>query len=443
MPLPTLLFDVGFNTSPTTGLYLHLDDTVRGRLDTNTLAPDVFFTDISAKVHGFSTQRTSNRVAGPVLRFEAGSLSADLNNTDRSLDPSVGQTDPQYAAGYTAGGYVTGSAVVAGVTAVTPMRAVRVRATWGGVTYPLWRGFADSWLPGYIKGDTYASVALTATDGFKVLGNNTRPAGTAVGLSELSGARIRRILDSASWPAADRLVDAGQSTLQATTLDGDALSETQLVSDTEVGAFYIDGSGRAVFRDRYAIYRDARSNTSQAVFGDDSAGIELRYVDIQPSFDDEQMVNQTLITIANGSNQQISQDATSVSQYLYHSHERSDLLMQADTVAADYGRYIVYMSKDPEYRFDSLGINPLADPVDLFPQVLGREVGDRITVRRRPPGGGSLIERDVFIVGINHDVDFRVGTWMTTWQLQSASRFAFLTLDHATLGKLDSNALTF
>ena len=443
MPLPTLLFDVGFNTSPTTGLYLHLDDTVRGRLDTNTLAPDVFFTDISSKVHGFSTTRTSNRVAGPVLRFESGGLSADLNNTDRSLDPSVGQTVPLYADGYTAGGYVTGSPVTSGVTAVTPMRAVRVRATWAGVTYNLWRGFADSWLPGYIKGDAYSSVALTATDGFKVLGNNTRPAGAAVGLSELSGARIGRILDSASWPATDRIVNAGQTTLQATTLEGDALSEAQLVSDTEVGAFYIDGSGRVVFRDRQAMFRDARSNTSQAIFGDNLAAGELAYVDIQPSYDDEQMVNQALITRANGSAQQVSQDATSINQYLYHGHERSDLLMQADTVAKDYGQYIVYMSKDPEYRFDSLGINPLADPTNLFPQVLGRDIGDRITVRRRPPGGGSVIERDVFIVGISHDVDFRSGTWMTSWQLQSATRFAFLTLDHATLGKLDQNALTF
>jgi hypothetical protein len=63
-------------------------------------------------------------------------------------------------------------------------------------------------------------------------------------------------------------------------------------------------------------------------------------------------------------------------------------------------------------------------------------------VRRRPPGGG-LIERDVFIAGISHDVDGRAGTWMTTWQLASASKFAFLTLNHATLGKLDQNALAF
>jgi hypothetical protein len=442
MPLPTLIFEVGFNTSPTTGLYLHLDDTARGKLDTNTLAPDVFFTDVSSFVHGFSTTRTSNRVAGPVLRYEAGGLTADLNNTDRRFDPSGIGSVPQYAAGYTAGGYVTGSTAGSGVTSVTPMRAVRVRATWAGVTYSVWRGFADSWLPGYIKGDSYANVTLDATDGFKVLGNNSRPAGTAVGVGELSGARINRILDSASWPAADRVIDAGQSTLQATTLECDALSEAQLVSDTEVGGFHIDSSGRATFRDRNAIFRDTRSNTSQAIFGDNLT-TELPYFGIQPSYDDEQLVNYARITRANGGVEQVSQDATSMNNYLTHSHEASDLLMQADTVAKDYGSYVVYMSKDPEYRFESLTINPLTDPTNLFPQVLGRRIGDRITVRRRPPGGGSLIERDVFIVGVNHDVDFRAATWITTWQLQSATRFSFMILDNPTLGKLDQNALTF
>lgn len=441
MPLPTLLFDVGFNTSPTTGLSLHWSDVARGIWDTNTWASDIFFTDVSSFVHGFSTTRTSNRVAGPVLRYEAGGLTADLNNTDRRFDPSGAGTVPQFAAGFT-GGFVTGSSIGSGVTAVTPNRVVRVRATWAGITYNVWRGFADEWLPGYVKGDSYANVTLTATDGFKVFGKNSRPAGTAVGVGELSGTRIRRVLDSASWPAADRIIDVGQTLLQSTTLEGDALSEAQLVSDTEVGAFYIDAAGRAVFRDRFAPLRDARSNTSQAVFGDNLT-TELPYVGIEPSADDEQLVNQARITRANGGVEQVSQDATSRQQNWTHSHEASDLLMQTDTVAKDYGSFIVYTSKDPEYRFVSLTINPLSDPTNLFPHILGREIGDRVTVRRRPPGGGSLIERDVFIVGINHDVDFRAGTWMTTWQLQSATKYSFMVWDHSILGQWDHNAYAF
>lgn len=441
MTLPGLIFEVGFTDDPTTGTYLHLDDPVRGILDTNTLAPDLILTDVSSYVHGFSTARTSNRVAGPVLRFEAGHLTADLNNSTRLFDPanvSGGSTTSYYAAGYT-GGYVSTAAPVTG--RVTPMRVVRVRATWAGTTYNVWRGNADSWLPGYFKGVAYSNVTLEATDGFKILGNNTRPAGATLGVGELSGARINRVLTSAEWPATDRLVDVGQTTLQGTTSEGDALAECQLVSDTEIGGFYIDAAARAVFRDRHAVLTDTRSTVSNGIFGDDLS-TELAYVGIEPSDDDEQMVNYALITRVGGV-QQLSVDAVSKSSYLIHSHEASDLLMQTDTVAKDYGNYIVYMSKDPEYRFESLTINPLADPANLYPQILGREIGDRITVRFRPPGGGSLIERDVLIAGINHDVDFRAGTWMTTWQLQSVSKVSFMVLNHATLGKLDQNALAF
>lgn len=424
--LPILIFEVGFTAGASTGLYLHLNDSARGLLDTNTLAPDLVFQDVSAYVHEFSTQRSSNRVAGPVLRYEAGSLSAELNNTDRRFDPTN----------------LAGPYVVGGVTEVTPMRIIQIRATWNGVTYNLWRGNADSWLPGYFKGDTYSDVTLTATDGFKILGAYNRPAVAAVGTGELTGTRISRILNSASWPTADRMIGLGQTTFQSTTLEGDALAEIQLVTDTEIGEFYIDAAGRATFRDRYAVMTDSRSNSSQATFGDDLPGGELAYYEIEPSYDDEQLVNLARITRVGGT-EQVSQDSASITTYLTHAYERSDLLMQTDAVAASHGQFIVYMSKDPEYRFEGLTINPLVDPADLWPQVLGREIGDRITLRRRPPGGGATIEREVLIRGVAHEVNFRDQTWLTTWQLQSATKFSFLTLNHATLGQLNNNALGY
>src|SRR6266496_6239787 len=71
-------------------------------------------------------------------------------------------------------------------------------------------------------------------------------------------------------------------------------------------------------------------------------------------------------------------------------------------------------SSDLELRFDTLTIKPMSDPNNLFPQVLGREIGDRIRIVRRPPGGGT-ITRDVFIRGIEHSVDARAREWVTTW----------------------------
>ena len=74
---------------------------------------------------------------------------------------------------------------------------------------------------------------------------------------------------------------------------------------------------------------------------------------------------------------------------------------------------------------------------------LARQIGARITVNRRPPGV-SLISRDCFIRGIRHDIDIVNSTWLTTWTLQDATRYAnFLVLDHPVLGVLDSAALAY
>jgi hypothetical protein len=105
---------------------------------------------------------------------------------------------------------------------------------------------------------------------------------------------------------------------------------------------------------------------------------------------------------------------------------------------------VLYVSKDGEDRFDSLAVDPAADPVNLWPQVLGREIGDRIRIVNRPAGVASAIVKDCFIAGITHAWDSAASTWLTTWTLQDASKYgSFFTLDNPTLGKLNSNALTF
>lgn len=322
-------------------------------------------------------------------------------------------------------------------TQVTAMRAVRVRAAWAAVTYELFRGFADGWDVVWLgPGDSHCT--LTASDADKVLTGIDRPAGTSIGASETTGARINRILDSASWPAADRNVATGDSTVQATTLSGQALSELQLTADSEIGELYVDGGGRVVFRNRRALLTDARSGTSQATFGDLT---EFPYDDLATSTDDVTFYNQVRVTRAGGTEQMVS-DATSIALFYPKTYvPQSQPILETDTEALSYAQWLLHISSAPELRFTSLKIKPWQQPADLYPQVLGREIGDRITVVRRPPGGGTITQ-DVFIRGVTHD--FSDSAWTTTWTLQSAAKYgSFLTLDNPTLGVLDSNALAY
>jgi hypothetical protein len=66
----------------------------------------------------------------------------------------------------------------------------------------------------------------------------------------------------------------------------------------------------------------------------------------------------------------------------------------------------------------------------MFPQIAGRELGDRITVKLTPKGGGSRITRDVWIRGINHNIT--ASDWTTTYALEDATfadNYAYYDID--------------
>lgn len=427
MAVPVLTVEAAFTVGASTGSYLQLDDLARGYLDSNTLAPDAVWTDISDFVLSVSTNRGARRIESPVIRYEPGTATIVLDNSDRRFDPT------------NLGGPYTATVGIQTVTQVVPMCAVRIRATYAGVTYDIWRGFADEWRISYAD-PSWSQVVLTATDAFKVLANFDRPAGPSVGASETTGARINRILNSIGWSTIDRLVATGDSTVQATTLAANSLTELRLTSETEFGEFYIDAGGRAFFRNRRAALTDARSVTSQATFGD-GGGAELPYEAVEVAYDDSNFVNRALISRAGGAQQQVD-NATSQASYLIRPLLRTDLLMETDSGAADWAGYLVSLAGQPELRFASMSVFPRENEATLFPQVLGRQLGDRLTIIRRPPGGGSPITRDVFIRGIEHQVSDEF-EWRTVWTLESATRYQFMILDNALLGMLDNNSLGF
>jgi hypothetical protein len=422
--MASLTVEVGLGSGASTGTLLTLDDAARGKLDTATLAAGDVFTDVTAYVLSLSTHRGSSRVDGPIVRYEAGTATVVFANPDRRFDPT------NLSGPYTGGG----------VTQIVPMVPVRIRASFGGVTYDLLRGYADNWSVAW-SDPNWSTVTMTASDAFKVFANYSRPAVAAVGASELSGARISRILDSVSWPAADRVIATGNSTLQATTLEGDALAELQLAADSELGECYVDGAGRVVFRNRLALLTDTRSSISQCTFGD-GGGSELPGTDVGVAYDDTQLVNYARVTRVGGV-EQSAVDTASQQTYLTRTYERSDLIIETDSDALNLAQWVVSTSKDPELRFNELSFNPRAADATLWPQALGREIGDRITVVRRPPGGGSAITRDVFIRGISHEATASTNSWKTVWSLQSGLKGSFLTLDNSTLGVLDSNSLAY
>jgi hypothetical protein len=268
-----------------------------------------------------------------------------------------------------------------------------------------------------------------------------------VGAGEDTGARLERWADEAQWPAELRDIDTGNTTLQATTLAGNARDGMLRTVDTEIGEMYFDGLGNLRFRRRHAMYLDTRSAVSQGTFSNKRGVGALPWANVVVNYDDQQLRNRIRISRSGGTLQEV-EDVASQTRYSYDgAHEmprtwgRSDLLMQTDDEALAFAQYVLYQTKDPDLRFDEMVIEPSADAANLFPQVLERKLGDRVTGKLYTPDGRT-ITRDVFIRGIRHTLS-DPKHWVTTWVFQSATKFAFFVLDDPILGRLDYNALGY
>jgi hypothetical protein len=306
-------------------------------------------------------------------------------------------------------------------------------------SYDLWRGYVDEWsLAWRDPGD--AQTTVTATDGFKILSRVNNVASGSVGAGEYTGARIGRLLDSAGWGSTDRALDTGQTTVQATTLAQNVLTELFLTTDTDRGEFRIETDGTATFHDRFWRYTCDRGKQRAWLFGDSTDGLEIPYSNLDCSNDDDLIINATSIACVGGT-AQTSSDSTSQAEYLKRTFNRTDLIHQTDAESASYATLTIAEFKDQDLRFDALTIESSSDD-RMWPVILGARIGDRCTVRRRPPGGGSTIERDCFIEGITHHIESPV-YWRTTFQLSDASRWGGFVLDDSALGVLDTNRLNF
>lgn len=258
---------------------------------------------------------------------------------------------------------------------------------------------------------------------------------------ELSGTRIGRALDIASWPAADRDLDGGATNFQDASFADDetVLGFVQRAAMSEYGYFYVGPDSDAKFIGRHNLLTEARYTTSQGTFSDQPTGAQLPYADLQldPS-SDATVVNDWTVQRKFGPEQSVS-DAASIDAYFERSQSRTALMMDNDAEARAQAEWLLAHTKDPVTRIRRLTLDPAGND-DLWVQVLGRELMDRVTVNYRIPGGGSE-SKEAHIIGIEHRIS--KGRWMCDWWLSPADTQSYLILDDAAFGTLDANRLGY
>lgn len=155
---------------------------------------------------------------------------------------------------------------------VLPGRPVRWQATFQAATFDLFRGVLQK--PQQHPERLQQSVTLPCLGMLlRLVGQAGQPLriSTALFQNVRTDQCIGVILDAVSWPAADRVLDAGKSTLAWWWLDEEdplAALIALLNSEGPGSAIYEDGKGRLHFENRHFRLTQARSTGVQSTFRD-------------------------------------------------------------------------------------------------------------------------------------------------------------------------------
>ncbi len=307
-------------------------------------------------------------------------------------------------------------------------------------------------------------------------------AGATAQRLERSGSRVTAILDYIGVPSGLQIIGDGNSWLDYGPTPGNALGYLQQINDTEQGRLYVSAVGEIVFRDRSDDMERSSSITSAATFGD--SGSELRYSDlvldgghvdnirneitVNPqsglarSFHSTSTTDLDLgaddRTLTKGFQFEINgrgtvrpiivsstvRDSSSITAYGRRAEVFGSLhANQGD--ARNLGLWRLDRRSDPQIVVKQMTIQPRRSPTTLFPQVLDREIGNRITIRRRPQNVGTLIEQERIVTGVAHEIT--VDNWTTTWALTEAtpsySAGTYWRVGDATYGKVGTAVLPY
>lgn len=347
------------------------------------------WTDVSTYAESVSVRRGKARVLD---NQQAGTCSVTLDNSDGRFDPS-NASGPYYPN-------------------VLPMRRIRIRATYSATVYGLFSGFIESWPQPY-GGIALAHTSISGVDAFKVL--NLQKV-TATYSQELSSDRVTDVLDDLGWPAADRSIDTGNTTVQASTLAADnPLSHLLTVGESENGLLYIDRDGKLRLISRGNLV-GGLLDTTNYTFGE--APSEKTYEDdVVVTYDDADIWNEISVS-SQGVTTQVSSDATSQAQYLKRDLSKTGLLLTSTTEQKAYADFLLASYKDPALRVDRITFKT---PTSFWDRVLDRDLGAKVLVNRDPPGGGS-ISQPSYVEGIQWDID--ENEWRCSWNLAATSRRA-------------------
>ena len=414
MVLPAILnVSLDFSTGATFGNPFILNDPADGLLDKNILGSSstpALIADLTDVARKISIRQGRNLTRDT---YESGFA------TVRCYDPS-GDFNPQNTSSPYYG-------------QLTPLRKLRVSATYGGTTYYLFSGYTTDYIYSYDQGENVSYVDINASDAFRLfnLAALTTIDGQAAGQD--TGTRINKILDTVDFPSTMRTISTGNTLTQADAgTSRTSLSAIKNCEFSEQGAFYISPEGNAIFKNRSEVIGSA--GVTPIVFNQTTG---IPYKNLKFAFDDKLIVNQANVTRLGGTTQ-VYIDADSVATYFPHSITSSDLVVQTDAEAAKIATIYVATRSDTTIRIDEMTVDLLDTNVPTG-TILNMDYFTNVLITNLQPDG-STITKNLQVQAIAWEIT--PSSWLGIFGTQEPLVDGFI-LDNTYYGQLNDDILSY
>jgi hypothetical protein len=269
---------------------------------------------------------------------------------------------------------------------LTPLRKLRVSATYNGVGYFLFSGYTISYNYTYPQGQETGYVDIVCADAFRLMQQAGIVTVASSPAGQTTGQRIAAILNQVSWPASMRFLDTGDTLCIADpAYNRSSLDALKNAEFSEQGAFYIDSEGTANFLSRTNVIK--KSAVTPIEFNQ-SGGIP--YANLIFAFDDKLIINSTSVTRYGGTIQTSVNDA-SIAKYFPHQNNETNVVCQTDADALNIAKIYTATRAETSIRIDAMTLDLLDTNVPTA-TVLGLDYFSNLKITNVQPDGSTIVK---------------------------------------------------
>jgi len=353
-----------FSSGATFGYPFTIGDAKYGVLGTGTLGSStvpVPIVDLTPNVRNITINRGRDIQSDT---YVAGTAVVRITDPDSYFNPQ-NTSSPYY-------GYLV------------PLRKVRIAATTATAQEFLFSGYTTEYRYTYDQAEQMGYVDIYVADAFRLFNLAQVTTVADSGAGQTTGTRIGKILDQVDFPSNMRTIATGQSNCIAdpATLRT-SLNAIKNAEFSEQGAFFINGSGTAVFKDRNTV---ASSIAGTPIEFNQTGGIPYR--NLVFAFDDKLIINQAQMTRYGGT-AQFAQNADSIARYFPHQYSAQDLVIDTDANALNIAATYVATRAETTIRIDQMLVD-LLDPAVPTDTMIGLDYFDNLRISNIQPDGSTI-----------------------------------------------------